>query len=537
MRDADLVVARTPYLHRAGDDPGWAAAEPADPTAWTTTRPRERGPWWFRTTLMLEREARVEDDLALRVLAPGAIEVFWDGERVGGSGRIGHDAVSERPGRHGLWVPLAPARVTAGEHVVAVRVSSWRLSFVHGPREVLLLDRGATERVETLRTGAFLFCAGLLVLAGVVFELLRRPTGARRDTELFATLTLLVALLLLLEYAKTLYPYPYTWHFPRLVAISTLTMCVGILLPVFASAHLTIWRPWFVAATMCALFVGLVVAFPDPDVHSLNMLRASIAGTALLALVGVVRGSDGATWILLAAAANVPPIVVSGMRYADHWFFVGFLAMVGVLLLRMAGTLRRRAGERDLALLRAERLRNELLRKTIQPHFLMNSLAVAIAQIEEEPARGVALLHDLASELEAFLAIGDRDLVPVREEIELCRKHVRTMAHLLDRPLLLEVEGRLGSLELPPGVLLTLVENAITHGNHGGDARITLRIADEADGLTIDVANASPPSAATAEGAGLRYVRSQLEHRPGEDWAIRCGHESGRWHTRLHRSR
>lgn len=537
LAQAELPYSATPRTYRVGDDLAWAAPVLPDPEAWTADRPREPGNWWMRTTLTLERAARLADDVALRVYAPGALEIFWDGSRVGGDGVIGRDADAERPGRHGVWASLDPSIVTAGAHVVAVRVSSHRKGRVQGPLGILLLNRAATQQVEGQRTAFFLFCAGLLIFAGAVFGLLYRPTGARVDTLLFATLTVVVGGLLLLEYAKFVHAYPYTWHFSRLVAISSLTVVVGVLLPVFVAAHLRIGRLTALAAVLAAAYLGIMFVQADPDVHCLSILRAAIGVAVVLALVGAVLRRPGAPWILVACTANLVPVFFTGFRYADHWFFVGFLGMVAVLLFRMGRTLRRQAGERDAALLRVERLRYELLRKTIQPHFLMNSLAVAISYIEEAPARGIGLLRDLAGELELFLRMSDREFVPLAEELELCRMHAGTMEHLLDRRLELTIDTDGTSFEIPPGVLLTLVENAITHGRLADDGRISIRVRhlDGVAGVEVENRATRPVESPVQEKAGLCFVRAQLERDPTADWEIEHDYRDGFWTTRLRR--
>ncbi|MCP4006809.1 MAG: hypothetical protein GY725_21730 [bacterium] len=523
----------TPRLYRSGDDPAWATATSLDD--WSTVRPRDSPNWWFRTSMAVQRDAEPLEDVALRVFAPGAFEVYWDGELIGRNGVIGTDRRSEVPGRHGSWLVVDPDRVAAGEHRVAVRVSSHHIGRVRGPVGVQLLDRAHTERWEGRRTALFLLCAGVLLLAGIVFASLYRATGARVDTLLFAILALAVALLLVLEYSKFLWAYPYPWHFPRLIAISSLTIAVGALLPVFVTAHLGFGRLRLLATVLVVLYATMTVLFTDPDVHSLNILRTAIGVAFVAGCIGIWKKRSDAAWMLAGVTVTLIPAFLMGFRYADHGFFVGFLAMVAVLLTLMARTLRRQAEQRTAALLTAERLRYELLRKTIQPHFLMNSLAVSISRIEEQPELGIEVLRSLAEELQAFLHIGERNRTTVREELELCRKHARTMAHLLDRPLELCVDGDVADDPLPPGVLLTLVENAITHGDPVEDPRIRVVVSRNAAGLVIEVRNrAQQSSAPSREGAGLRYVRAQLRHADG-NWDFADGCEAGEWWARINR--
>lgn len=208
--------------------------------------------------------------------------------------------------------------------------------------------------------------------------------------------------------------------------------------------------------------------------------------------------------------------------------------MVAVLLVRMGQTLARQYRERQDAIRQAERLKYELLRKTIQPHFLMNSLATAIGHVEEDPARGITVLRDLAQEMEAFFAVGERLLIPVSEEVELCRRHVATMSHLLDRRLSFEADPAPQGQMLPPGVLLTLIENALTHGRHVDRDQIRLAIRRDGDRLMYEVSNPMHAEKARGhDGTGLRYVRAQLENAYGSHWTMDQRRVGDRWFARI----
>ena len=66
-----------------------------------------------------------------------------------------------------------------------------------------------------------------------------------------------------------------------------------------------------------------------------------------------------------------------------------------VLLARRAKQLRK---EYEFSLLLSERLKNELLKKQLQPHFLMNTLTSLIDWIEEAPEIGIQFIEALANE-------------------------------------------------------------------------------------------------------------------------------------------
>jgi LytS/YehU family sensor histidine kinase len=109
------------------------------------------------------------------------------------------------------------------------------------------------------------------------------------------------------------------------------------------------------------------------------------------------------------------------------------------------------------------------------------------------------------------------------------------MEHLLDHPIELRVETDGTSVDLPPGVVLTLVENAITHGDLSEDPRISIRIQRVGSSLSIEVENRAVRDGdlPVTEGAGLRFVRAQLSQESGATWTVEFGPWDGRWQARM----
>ena len=81
------------------------------------------------------------------------------------------------------------------------------------------------------------------------------------------------------------------------------------------------------------------------------------------------------------------------------------------------------------SLVQSTRLRLELLKKNIQPHFLMNTLTSLIDWIEETPKKGVLFIEALAKEFDLLNQIENQTLIPVSQEIALCRAHLEIMEY------------------------------------------------------------------------------------------------------------
>jgi CheY-like chemotaxis protein len=109
--------------------------------------------------------------------------------------------------------------------------------------------------------------------------------------------------------------------------------------------------------------------------------------------------------------------------------------------------------------------RLQALTARIRPHFLFNSLNAVLSLIRSEPRRAETALEELA-ELFRALMRDHRDLMPLADEIALCRQYLDLeKLRLGDR---LNVEWEIvdvpDDIKVPPLMLQPLLENAVYHG-------------------------------------------------------------------------
>ena len=109
--------------------------------------------------------------------------------------------------------------------------------------------------------------------------------------------------------------------------------------------------------------------------------------------------------------------------------------------------------------------RLQALQARIRPHFLFNSLNAVLSLIRSDPMQAETALLDMA-DLFRVLMRDNRELVPLADEIELCRQYLGLeKLRLSDR---LAVEWHLknmpGDALVPPLMLQPLLENAVYHG-------------------------------------------------------------------------
>ncbi len=515
-----------------GDDPAWRLPD-FDDGDWPQRPPgflaRDVGWWWARQAVFISERSHGSGSLALEIRTLGSYEVFWDGAAIGRNGEPGQGREREAPGKHrGLFL-IPEDLATPGSHLLAVRISSFWAQVPNeyfqvslAPLETLILSR-------QLQAGFFFTVFGLLLVAGLFFLAYRHPNEPA--ILRFGWLCLAVAVLLALEYGKFLVNYSYAYHFYRLVTITFLTQIVCVLLPWFLMARFQLRHPGFLLGVMLPLLV-MPFLWYDPDVHCLRMFQFSLGYSLILGGVGVAKGRRQWRPLLWLVALTFALSAFTGERFADRWFFPVFLLLVGFLAARMLWESRAQREALIAEQLESARLKLELLRKSIQPHFLKNTLAAAMGWIEENPEKGIGLLESLADELDCFFKIGDRDWVGLEEELDLCRRHVATMALVMDRPMSLHFEGPPTAIAIPPGLLITCVENALTHGRYGTEGgEVRVRMEPFQGGWRLAVRNLAEPMEPEREGTGTRYLRALLSKSYPGAWSLHSGYGKGFWET------
>ena len=109
--------------------------------------------------------------------------------------------------------------------------------------------------------------------------------------------------------------------------------------------------------------------------------------------------------------------------------------------------------------------RMQALQARIRPHFLFNSINAVLSMIRDDPRRAEMALEDLA-DLFRVLMRENRELVPLADEVELCRQYLALESLRLGERL--QVEWHTKNMPedalVPPLVLQPLVENAVYHG-------------------------------------------------------------------------
>jgi len=161
------------------------------------------------------------------------------------------------------------------------------------------------------------------------------------------------------------------------------------------------------------------------------------------------------------------------------------------------------------------------LKAQIDPHFLFNSLNSISALTASDPAKAREMCVLLSDFLRSSLKMGDRERIPLGEELALARNFLAIQQVRFGARLRIEEDigdGAGGCLALPL-LLQPLVENAVTHGvaTRLDGASIRIGVSRAGGRVAIRIENTFDKDARRRNGGvGLANVRKRLEVRYGD---------------------
>jgi len=284
------------------------------------------------------------------------------------------------------------------------------------------------------------------------------------------------------------------------VALNLATMLPALLFTREGTGWGTALMWWFFWCALAALtLLASRSLWRHPTRRRLNLYCYGTALLVLVVAVGLIRLGER-DWV---RRENVTLIAAMTGVLSAWW-------MLTVFRVQQIEARLRELADQDAAL----RLQTRLAAAQIQPHFLFNTLASLQHWVDTGDARAAPLLRDFTAYLRATLPMFERELQPLADEIEMVRRYLTIMQARLGARLAfsIDVPAELDA-ELPPGIVLTLVENAIAHGIEpqlrGG--HLDIAACHEAGRLVLTISDDGPGLApGWTEGVGLSNTRRRL---------------------------
>lgn len=282
----------------------------------------------------------------------------------------------------------------------------------------------------------------------------------------------------------------------------------------------------FQALAASAMAIVIVPVLKSPLVGGRRIVAIVAGVLAAAAMASLVR----LLWLEALDATQGEPWPVLLQRFIVRWMVR--YGTPGAMLVVAAEVYRRetrsiaamRRAELDRAALDREmaETRLQVLQAQIEPHFLFNTLANVRRLYQTDAAAGRHMLDNLMRYLEVALPRMRDKASTLGREAELIRAFLAVQQIRMGRRLAfaIDIAEPLHDIEVPPMMLLTLVENALKHGLNplpeGGFVRISAHL--EGDRIVLDVADTGRGfgEGTSGGGTGLANIRARLAALYGE---------------------
>ncbi|WP_394748922.1 histidine kinase [Spongiimicrobium salis] len=516
------VFSEYQTFSKIGDQAEWAAKDWNDED-WDWNKPKVKAGeiFWTRTRVDILSPPKPLHLYGIRPYIYGEYEIFWDGVLIGKNGNPGQESALGPEGK--MWATFAiPSYLTEeGEHVVAIRSSLQFFPDHVGMRlEVDDYDDLLTDRL--IETSYMHIFAGAFLIASIYFLFLFLGNKKEYPTLVFSISCFFFFVLNLAQFITTYVPIHYRYHHIPLETIGALMFGISFVIPFYFSMEFPYpKRKLFLIIYTIILLFTFLIKRDFFDFTARNMALAMWLFSFGIVVFGVYKKKKGARLVLLALLLS---LLINSVTRLGIGLYISF----SIILLSMFYLLSLRIKEQRLAyetsLVQSTRLQLQLLKKNIQPHFLMNTLTSLIDWIEESPKKGVLFIEALAKEFDLFNRIENKTLIPTSQEIALCRNHLEIMGYRKEMKYLLKEEGIDPKEKVPPGILHTLLENGITHSLPPEDNGIEFQLIFEKGTdykcyTFLTFAQVSEAAKAGREdGTGLKYVKARLTESYQEQW-------------------
>lgn len=494
---------------------------------------------WLRATFTVEQKPH--SPLGIFIAMLGSYQAYWDGQLIGTNGSIGQSKEEEVAGQIESVFYIPAPLLKPGEHELLLRVSnhyvpedtaSGMFWTSIGDYPTMVNFSFSANTLPMVMFGAFLFIA---MYCGFLFIKVERELRYL----FFALLNVSVLLLFVAESWRGLWGYTYDWHIPRLDIVLALSTLVSFLLTLFF-IFLFNFSLRVKSVAIGAAILGLVsvlVFIEGYDNRSLCVVMVGFSVSFGLTLIAAWQKQTHARLMSMGLMLCIAPLLLNTHRYMEQYFFVAFSILIMLLLYTLSQTMRAKQSQLLESQLTASRLELELVKRNLQPHFMLNTLTAIEEWIEQSPKTAVTFIQALAEEFRQLSKMSHKKLITLSEEVALCRSHFQLMGFRHDLAFEFDTSISLPESLIPPGVLLTLVENAMTHNNYQ-DLQTPFTLAQTIqDGRTTLIFSAplrlTEKQHALRTQTGSNYIKARLQESFAVDWVFSESEEKGCWVSRL----
>lgn len=493
--------------------------------------------------LIYEIDEKPQKPLGLLVSVQGSFDAYWDGKFIGNNGEVGVDQASEIPGKIDKVMMLPMHLTDAGIHTLSLRISmhhnsinlksSSFFSFITDYEYLVQLPYKQASRPMVM-TGALLLIAIYSLL--VYIKALRQPSHL-----IFSGLCLSILALIFAESWRGLWPYSYVWQTPRLMIVLGLSALISLLLCVFFAWFFVFKNKYRFQLITLALVLQTIVliAVDGYDSRSLYLFIIGVVLSCCICLLALFQKQKNALLMLCGMLMFIAPIFINTYSYMDQYFFISFSALIGLMLYTLVTTMRAKHNQLLQSQLNASRLELELIKRNLQPHFILNTLTAVEEWIEDSPKGAVQFIQALADEFRFMAHMSTQAIIQIKDEINLCRSHLKVMSYRTCGQFSINCQIERMEAHIPPGIILTLLENALSH-NHYRQREIVFTLSQKihVNRMRQTLVFSAPANEKMTHkniglGIGNQYVEARLTESFSNNWQIHSQLNDDNWQVTI----
>ena len=491
------------------------------------------GNWLLKTEIIIDDSLDNKTILGIFPISfITACEIYWDGIKIAQNGIIGFNNSDEKAGIFNFNLTLPALLLIKGKHTIILRISNhqdyspWK--WYYGKLEIGPYETVLSAQYKTFFQ-SFLFM-GLLCIPFLFNMFLYFARNKKPEHLLFSLICLIVFLDSTTAAAPAFMNLATTYIHLQYYIYNVITLLFSVLLPVFFIYFFSFSRKLILPIAVLNIVVMLLSAnlIGISRVFNIMSLTVLILSTAMVGWA-VKEKRENSLLILFGVA-------VGWIAYLLNIAFTG-LATTMVICVSFSVARQFAKSERgeSEANLKSARLENELLKKNINPHFLLNTLTSIIAWLRKEPESAIKLVEALAAEFRMINQISSMNLIPIKQEVEISRAHLEIMNYRRKSSFKLETIGLIDDEPIPPMIFHTLIENGLTHGyENKTEGTFTLSRNESPNGIHYCMLNDgdfNETDNPDSSGIGFNYIKGRLEEVFSGRWSFSSHRIDPGWET------
>ena len=476
-----------------------------------------KGNWIIRTSIVIKDSLSGKEVIGLFPLnLVTAYEIYWDGIKIAQNGIIGINKTDEMAGSYNFNLALPPNLVTPGKHTLILRISnhnnysSWKWFYgdiVIGKYDSLL------KKIFQYFFQAF-FITGILFIPFLFNLFLYFARKRKTEHLLFSLICFIVildsvtSLIPILFYTRTTFVYfqYYVYQF--------ITILFSILFPAFFIYLFSFPKKIIGLVTITNLFIFFFFTNIGNvfNIMSLTVLIIS----SIFTLWALYKRREESLIIFIGIIA----------AWAGYFFNFALTGLATTMVISTSFSIARQFARKEKtekeAQIKSARLENELLKRNINPHFVLNTLTSIIVWLRKDSNSAIKLIEALAEEFRMINQISTLKLIPINQEIDLCKAHLKIMSYRKGAEFKMETLNIDEQDTVPPMVFHTLVENGLTHGYENkiaGTFKLqTIKNSQSIKYILTNDGDFNLEDTKGSTGFGAKYIKGRLEESYPNRW-------------------